>query len=270
MNSHRQRRAHTPRGPLVLAAVMSVFLIPTAATAGQGSDTPRASDGHPDLSGNWDNGAGIDFVKPVQIGASICVRGCDQGPAPSERGDRPTYRPEFREKVKDLDERQVEEDRSLRCFSPGLPRIGPPDKIIQTPSEIVFLYDDYTGNYFRVVPVDGRGHRTDVEPGFLGDAIGWWEDDTLVVETVNFNDEAWLTDDGSFHTTDLKVIERISRVGDTIEWLATAYDPEVLQEPWALRLRIAQRTDQEIVEAPPCIERDIEHMLDGSSHDNNR
>jgi hypothetical protein len=173
-------------------------------------------------------------------------------------------------KVADLDERQVDEDTVLRCFSPGLPRIGPPDKIVQTPSEIIFLYDDYTGNYFRVVPMDGRPHRTDVEPGFLGDAIGWWEDDTLVVESVNFNDDTWLTDDGSFHTTDLRVIERISRDGDSLHWLATAYDPEILAEPWEMRPRLAQLTDDEILEAPPCIDRDLDHIVENISHDNVR
>ena len=253
------------RTALSLSATL-YFLSLSAAAA----ETPRAADGHPDLSGTWDNGAGVDMVKAVHIGASICVRGCDRGPEPPARSDRPTYKPEYLAKVEDLKERQVEEDSTLHCFAPGVPRLGPPDKIVQTPSEIIFLYDDLTGNFFRIVPVDGRPHRTDVEPGFLGDAIGWWEDDTLVVETVNFNDETWLIDDGSFHTTDLRVIERITTDGDTLEWRATAYDPEVLQEPWELRPRITQRTDQEIVEAPPCIERDIDHMLDDSYHSNPR
>ncbi|HEY5623851.1 MAG TPA: hypothetical protein VIV14_08815, partial [Gammaproteobacteria bacterium] len=168
----------------------------TAVSVGAASasaQTPMTHYGKPDLSGNWDNGAGINFVAPVQLeGGSVCVFGCDSNPYSAQRTDRPTYKPEFVAKVRDLDQRQVEEDTVLRCFPPGLPRIGPPDKIVQTESELVFLYDDYTGNFFRVVPVDGRPHRSDVEPGYLGDAIGWWEDDTLVVETVNFNDDTWL------------------------------------------------------------------------------
>ena len=270
MINSRHAHANISRGAVTLATALWMLVLPTMVAAAEDAAAPRAPNGHPDLSGTWDNGAGIDFVAPVHIGASICVRGCAQNPQPTQRGDRPTYRPEYIAKVKDLEERQVEEDTVLRCFAPGVPRIGPPDKIVQTSAEMIFLYDDYAGNFFRVVPIDGRPHRTDVEPGFLGDAIGWWEDDTLVVETVNFNDQTWLTDDGSFHTTDLRVIERISRDGDTLEWLATAYDPEVLQEPWALRPRIAHRTDQEIVEAPPCIERDLEHMVDDSHHDNVR
>ena len=244
----------------------SLVLLMSVAVA----QTPVGPGDHPDLSGNWDNGSGIDFVAPVHIGASICVRGCDSNPRGVQAGDRPTYRPEVMATVNDLEARQVEEDTVLRCFAPGVPRIGPPDKIVQTATELVFLYDDYTGNFFRVVPIDGRPHRTDVEPGYLGDAIGWWEDDTLVVETVNFNDDTWLTDDGSYHTTDLRVIERLSRDGDSLQWAATAYDPEVLAEPWELRARTAYLTDVGILEAPPCIERDLDHLVEPLHHDNVR
>lgn len=240
------------------------------------TETPRTPDGHPDLNGTWDNGAGIDFVRPQNIDGSICVTGCPQpessGPPAGARPplDRPKYGPEFMATVEDLDARQVEEDPVLRCRNPGLPRIGPPDKIVQTPEQIVFLYDDVNGNYFRIIPTDARGHRTDVEASYLGDSVGHWEGDTLVVESINFNDDTWLIDDGSFHTTDLRVVERLTRTGDTLEWQATSHDPAVLAEPWAKRPRTARLTDQEVVEAPPCIERDLALMQDFSSHDNPR
>ncbi len=260
------------------AAALSLLptLLPAQATAEAAEATPRALDGHPDLSGTWDNGAGIDFVRPERIGASICLTGCPdtQRPAAPARPrpalDRPTYRPEFVARVQDLDTRQVEEDPVLRCRNPGLPRIGPPDKIVQSSAELVFLYDDVNGNYFRIVPTDGRGHRTDVEASYLGDAIGHWEGDTLVVESVNFNTDTWLIDDGSFHTADLRVVERFTRTGDELEWSATAHDPAVLAEPWDKRPRTALLTDQEVVEAPPCLERDLPLMQDGSNHDNPR
>ena len=234
------------------------------------------ADGRPDLNGTWDNGSGIDFIRPQIDGTSICFSGCGERPAssgpasPPPPPDRPVYRPEHVASVKDLDERQVQEDPVLRCFAPGVPRIGPPDKIVQQPGEIVFLYDDVSGNFFRIVPTDGRGHIAGAEPSYLGDAVGRWDGDTLVVETVNFNGETWLTDDGSFHTADLRVVERIRREGDTLNWQATAHDPAVLAEPWELRPRTAFLTDLELVEAAPCIERDLDHMVDGSSHDNPR
>ena len=174
------------------------------------------------------------------------------------------------DEVRDLDERQIDEDPALRCMSPGVPRIGPPDKIVQVPGQLVFLYNDITGSYFRTIPTDGRGHRTDVGPDYLGDAIGYWEDDTLVVETVNFNEDTWLTDDGSFHTAELKVIERLSREGNELNYQATAYDPAVLTEPWEKAPRVATMTSRELVPAPPCVERDLDLIIDNSHHDNRR
>jgi hypothetical protein len=252
-----------------------VLFVGSWASAQEVADTPRQANGKPDLNGTWDNGSGIDFVNPVFEGDSICLAGCAQPAASAPAAaplppDRPRYRREFQARVDDLNARQVDADPVLRCFAPGVPRIGPPDKIVQQDREIVFLYDDVSGNFFRIVPLDRTEHPTDTVPSYLGDAIGSWDGDTLVVETVNFNGEAWLTDDGSFHTPDLRVVERISRDGDTLTWQATAHDSAVLAEPWVLRPRTAFLTDLEVTEAPPCIERDLDHMVDDSSHDNPR
>lgn len=262
------------------ALLAAAVLVPGLSLAQDGAPgtiaTPRTAEGHPDLNGTWDNGSGIDFVRPQNIDGSICVTGCPQPEsAPPSNAvrlppERPAYRLEFVDKVRDLEARQVEEDPVLRCLNPGLPRIGPPDKIVQIPGQIVFLYDDVNGNYFRIIPTDGRGYRPNVEETYLGDSVGYWEGDTLVVETVNLIDETWLTDDGSFHTGDLRVVERLTRTGDTLEWQATSHDPAVLAEPWQQRPRIAHLTDQELVEAAPCIERDLPHMQDLSHHDNLR
>jgi hypothetical protein len=270
------------------ACVLGVGL--AAAPLGAGAQPPaaeatgisRAADGHPDLSGTWDNGSGIDFVQPQRRGESVCVIGCRVESAGSPGGRQvqrigtppplsaPQYRPEFVAKVADLAARQVAEDPVLRCFAPGLPRIGPPDKIVQRVGEVLFLYDDVSGSFFRIVPTDGRDHLTATEPSFLGDAVGRWDGDTLIVETVNFNDKTWLADGGAFHTTDLRVVERLRRTADTLEWTATVYDPKVLTAPWELPPRTARLTDLALVEAPPCIERDLDHMVDGSFHTNPR
>ena len=261
---------------LRVACAAALFAIAAAASAQSSDGVPRAPDGHPDLSGTWDNGAGIAFVRPRQDGDSICIFGCAggappppaAGPAPQQTA--PKYRPEFTARVADLDTRQVDEDPVLRCFAPGIPRIGPPDKIVQRAGEVAFLYEDVSGSFFRVVPTDGRAHPTNNEPSYLGDAVGHWEGDTLVVETRNFNDLTWLTDNGAFHTTGLRVVERLRRTADTLEWEATAQDPAVLVEPWQVAKRVAQLTDIEIVESPPCIDRSLDHMVDDSHHTNPR
>ncbi|MEJ0098686.1 MAG: hypothetical protein WDO12_02670 [Pseudomonadota bacterium] len=258
----------------LLATTGAITGISLAATAPQ---VARLADGHPDFNGSWDNGSGYDFVQP-QKGAdgSICITNCKPagGGAPPPRvatvPDRPKYKPELLAKVKELSDKQVENDPVLRCKSPGLPRIGPPDKIVQRPGEIVFLYDDVSGAFWRIVPTDGRKHREDADESYLGDAVGHWEGDTLVVETVGFNDDTWLTDNGAFHSTDLKVVERLTRNGSTMEWQATATDPTVLVEPWKLRPRKMTLMKTELQEPVPCVEQDLNHVVDGSHHDNPR
>jgi hypothetical protein len=243
---------------------------------------PRMPDGKPDLNGVWDNGGGIDFLRPqTKADGSVCVTGCapaapgvaPAAPAPAAAPvgtARPKYRPEMMARVEDLKKRQQKEDPVLRCQPPGLPRIGPPDKIVQNAREIIFLYEDVSGPFFRIVPLKAGVKRADDSESYLGDAMGHWEGDTLVVVTRNFNDLTWLTDDGAFHSTDLVVTERLTRRGDQIEWLARAEDPKVLAEPWQLRPRMMQRTDVEMAEPAPCVEQDLSHMVDDSYHSNPR
>ena len=255
--------------------------------------TPHLADGKSDLNGTWDHLGGIEFVRPQNLNdGSVCVVGCPPAAAAGAGGagaraggagaraggppaappapNFPKYKQEFLAKVKDLSKRQVEVDTALQCQPPGVPRIGPPAKIVQTAREVLFLYDDVNGSFFRIIPTDGRAHRKDLPASYLGDAVGRYEGDTLVVETVNFNEETWLSDNGAFHTKDLKVIERLRRVGDTVQYEAIAYDPAVLVEPWKERTQTLWLTDREIEESPRCEDRDLDLIQDGSHHDNPR
>jgi hypothetical protein len=270
-------------------------LLLTATLAAQ-SSTPRLPDGHPDLNGTWGPaGPGRGPALKLPDG-SICITNCADllppaaapgrggaaGASGSGRGGArgaggppprnfPKYKPEFLAKVKELDEGQVKFDSALRCQPPGVPRIGPPAKIVQTTKEVVFLYDDLNGPFFRIIPIDGRAHHP-VSDGrtYLGDSIGKWEGDTLVVETVNFNEDTWLIDNGAFHTKDLRVVERLRRMEDKLEYQAISYDPAVLVEPWEGRIRNLQMTTQEIDEPLRCEDRDLAHVVNGAHHDNVR
>ena len=274
-------------GGAIMAVALAIASLPdqsiaaeaARSSAGSSTQLPRLPDGRPDFNGSWDNGSGYDFIKPqTSEDGSICISGCTPAPAAASGGapaprmapDRPKYKPEYLAKVKELEERQVEFDPVLRCKSPGLPRIGPPDKIVQRSSEVVFLYDDVSGSFWRIIPTDGRPHRDDVDESYLGNAVGRWEGDALVVETIGFNEDTWLTDDGAFHTRNLRVVERLTRDGNTMQWQATAYDPEVLAEPWVLRPRKMTLMAAELQEPVPCVEQDLKHIVDGTHHDNPR
>ena len=80
------------------------------------------------------------------------------------------------------------------CIPNGVPRSGAPRQIVQTPKLIVFMYqDDIARADSRLIPTDGRPHRTDVDPSYNGDSIGHWEGDTLVVDVNQLSDETWLS-----------------------------------------------------------------------------
>jgi hypothetical protein len=253
-----------------VAALLFASLVWGAASA------PHLINGHPDLNGVWENGGGIDFVKPVAgPKGSVCVTGCaPSGQKPSPRAvvvpDRPVYKPQFVARVQELAAKQVQFDPVLRCRPPGVPRIGPPDKIVQTAREVIFLYEDVSGPFFRVVPLDAKAKRNDDSESYQGEALGRWEGDTLVVETRNFNEETWLTDDGAIHSTELRVTERLRRTGDTIDYRAVVEDPVMLAQPWVMRPRTLTRTDVDFGEPAPCIEQDMQHMVDDSHHTNPR
>ncbi len=273
VNNHHPNRFRTP---LCLSVVALGLLVASLASHGanvdtQADDIPRLHNGRPDLNGTWDNGDGIDFVQPTQAeDGSICVRNCG-GPRPARRPpDRPKYKPELLAKVKQLDEQQVQFDPGLRCKPPGVPRIGPPDKIVQTVNELVFLYDDITGSWFRVVKMAAQHDLDALEESYFGTAIAQWDGDTLVVDTIGFNTDTWLADDGAFHSDQLHVVERLKRVGDTIEFDVLVEDPEVLAEPWRLQRRTLALAQSDWPPPVPCHEQDLQHVVDGTHHDNLR
>jgi len=264
-----------------ICALLVLCCIGSLAMAADAPATPRTADGHPDLNGTWDNGGGIAFLNPQRKpDGSVCVTGCPPvatpaaagAPAPAARlpPERPTYKPQFVARVSELEKDQVKQDPILRCQPPGVPRIGPPDKIVQTAKEILFLYEDVSGPFFRIVPLRPGVVRQDDSPSYLGDATGRWEGDTLVVETGNFNDLTWLWDNGAFHTEALKVTETLVRRGNEIEYRAVVNDPEVLAEPWQMRPRRMTLTDVEMAEPAPCMDQDLHLMQDGSYHQNAR
>jgi hypothetical protein len=127
-------------------------------------------------------------------------------------------------------------DPIMKCYPPGVPRIylirAEPVEILQIPGRVVMLfeYDHFIRNIF----TDGRQHPKDPNPSWMGDSIGKWEGDTLVVDSVGFNDKTWLDNDGHPHTEDLHVVERIRRVDhNTLTIDTTIDDPKAYTKPWS-------------------------------------
>jgi hypothetical protein len=98
----------------------------------------------------------------------------------------PMYKAQFWERVQYLDREGIKEDPTFHCKPAGVPRMGPPAKIVQTSTELIFLYAQ--GNIFRVIPIDGRPHDPikSQDTTWYGDAVGKWEGDTMVIDIVGF------------------------------------------------------------------------------------
>ena len=106
---------------------------------------------------------------------------------------------------------------------------------------MVMLFEDISLGVMRTVYLN-RGHREKVEPNWLGDSVGHWEGDTLVVDVTGFNDKTWLVGTGTFHTDALHVTERYTRVDkDQINYDITMEDPNVLTKPWIMHTNLMLR-----------------------------
>jgi hypothetical protein len=237
---------------------------------------PRTADGHPDLGGLW--GYTIDLppvVLKTQVNGSVSLKAIDRSARELGKGivpgalpwtPAPTYKPEFREKVKQLSDNESKVDPVFYCGKPGIPRIGSPRRIIQLPGEMVFLYEDVSGDPYRIIPTGGRGHRVDANPSYYGDSVAHWDGDTLVVDVTNFLESGWFGEAGYFHTDALHVTERLWRDGENLVWQATVEDPKVLTAPWTMSPRVIKPSSDPLEESPPCIEDDGKRLLNSDHH----
>jgi hypothetical protein len=141
--------------------------------------------------------------------------------------------------------------------------------ITQTPGLVTFLYADLNGSFWRLIPTDGRPHSDDADPSLMGDSVGRWDGDTLVIETVNFSDISWLIDNGAIHTSDMKVVERLTPTPQGLRYEVTVHDPEVLAEPWVKKVRMMTPQPNYPAHQPPCVEQSIESMTNTEQHHTN-
>jgi len=222
--------------------------------------TPRRADGHPDLTGNY---AYSDWIGNYMTGggrrcgpeqATGCNRQINQTYdfelySPSRFGNlgHPVYKPQYWDKVQQLDMWTNKYDPVMTCMPLGVPREGPPRRIYQTDKDVTFIYTggDAGGGYgeYRIIPTDGRPHGKNAEYDitFLGDTVGKWDGDTLVLDAVAFTDQTWIGRGGFFHSDKMHVVERFTRQGDVLLYDVTIEDPDVLAEPWVFPTRVVHQ-----------------------------
>jgi hypothetical protein len=131
-----------------------------------------------------------------------------------------------------------------RCLLNGVPRTNYRNlwQIHQIPGYVVITYEWVHG--YRIIPIDGRPHIGSNIKLWNGDSVGRWEGNTLVVEVTNQNVETWFDSHGSFHSEDLRVVERYTLVdADTIRYEARIEDPKVFSRPWTIGITVSRHDE---------------------------
>ena len=192
---------------------------------------PRLADGHPDLGnakGSW---------VPPGVGDMAGTGGGFSGSAKPEKKVDVAFLPWAKATFEARNANVTKDDPEAFCLPPGIPRMYAtsfPFQIYQMPNRVLFVFEG-GAHMWRVVYTDGRKHTPPdkLNPTYLGEGIGHWEGDTLVVDVTGFNDRSWVDAAGHPHTEQLHVIERFTRVNELIlHYEAALDDPGAYTQPW--------------------------------------
>jgi hypothetical protein len=136
--------------------------------------------------------------------------------------------------------RDVTQEPHNRCLPMGVPRVTPfPYRFVQNyshkkPTHMFILHEGNIHSY-RQIFMDGRKHPEDLDPTWYGHSIGRWEGDTLVIDTVGYNDQFWFDRKGHPHTEQLHTVERWTRLDKgRMENKVTIDDPGAYTKPWTV------------------------------------
>ena len=235
----------------LLVAVLVGFIVSTAALAQTAAPPPpehsQMASPTPDLSGIWmrlrDKGAvargypGIilDLGQPTELPMTPWAAAKYKVNSAMYHGDNPDT---------------VLSDPVFSCYPPGVPRIylfGFPMQIVQIPGQVIMLFE--YDHFVRRIYTDGRPHDMNQGPLWMGDSIGTWEGDTLVADTVSFNDKTLIDRVGHVHSDALHVVERIRRLDpNSLEIGLTIEDPKAFTQAWSTKLVFESKADWKIME----------------------
>lgn len=239
---------------VTVAGMASAALLSAAGQGGQSRTesaekakprpTPRTADGKVDFSGIWS--ADRNFIYDLH----------DALP----KGEQLPLQP-WAEKL--ARERLSKDDPEAHCLPTGVPRQAPyPWRIVQTATHMFFLFEGNIHSY-RQIFLDGRKQPADPNPTWYGHSIARWDGDTLIVDSVGFNDKFWFDFAGHPHTEQLHVVERYRRPDfDRLDYDVTIEDPGAYTKPFTLRGRSTYQPNEELMEYI-CNEnnKDVEHIV---------
>jgi hypothetical protein len=241
------------RDTMVGLAVTTMALALCPVPAGAQSSAyrgPRTKDGRPDLSGIWQalNTANWDLQAHAAQGGHVVALGA-QGAEPAgigvvEGGEIP-YLPAALAQKKANYEKRFTDDPEIKCYMPGVPRatyLPFPFQILQSQKVIQISYE------FAASARTIFMHKMPPAPvdSWMGQSVGHWESDTLVVDVTALIDQTWFDRAGNFHSDALHVVERYTPVSrDVIQYEATIEDPKVFSRPWKISMPLYRHVEKD-------------------------
>jgi hypothetical protein len=245
-----------------ITVVVAVIALPIAGQT-PAYRAPRTDGGKPDLNGIWQalNEANYDIQAHLARPA-MALRPGPYGPVPAAPvlalgavgsvppglgvvdGDEIPYRPEALAKKKENQENWLTADPEIKCYLPGVPRatyMPYPLQIFQNANQTFIAYE-YAGAVRNIYMKDPGPAPVD---SWMGQSVGHWEGDTLVIDVTGMNDQTWFDRAGNFHSDALHVVERYTRTSpDVISYEATIEDPKVFTRPWKIRMPLYRRQEK--------------------------
>ena len=210
----------------------------------------RTADGKPDLNGIWQAVGSANWnlldhqarSGPVlELGAVLAV---PAGLSVVDGSEIP-YQPWAAAKQKENYENWLSRDPEVKCYLPGIPRatyMPYPFQILQTANNDILVAYEYA-SASRVIKM-GKAEPPPVDT-WMGQSVGHWEGDTLVVDVTGLNDQTWFDRAGNFHSEALHVVERFTPVSsDVLDYQATIEDSKVFTRPWKIQLPLYRRQEK--------------------------
>jgi hypothetical protein len=245
-------------------AAVALAQLTAPATAQEGYRAARTTDGKPDLNGVWQALNTANFgLEAHSARPAMALRAGPFGPVPAKEvvalgavgavpaglgvveGGAIPYKPEALAKKLDNQKQWLARDPEIKCFLPGVPRatyMPYPFQIFQSEKALLFAYE-FAGAVRNIHLADPGPAPVD---SWMGQSVGRWEGDTLVVEVTAQNDQTWFDRAGNHHSDELRVVERYTPTSAaTMRYEAEIDDPQTFTRPWKIRMNLYRRVGED-------------------------
>ena len=231
------------------SAAVAVLFALSAMGQSPAYKAPRAPDGHPNLNGIWQamNSANWDLEAHAAapgLVVALGAEGAEPGGLSVVEGDTIPYLPAALAKKKENFANRLTADPEIKCYLPGVPRatyMPYPFQIFQSEKAIAIAYE-YDGAYRNIYLKDPGPAPAD---SWMGQSVGHWEGDTLVVDVTGLDERTWLDRAGNYHSDAVHVVERYTPLGpNTLTYEATMEDPKVFSKPWKISMPLYRHVEK--------------------------